>query len=97
MLIFAMVRAAVLSVLIMYGMSPSQSAFGAGNAFPEDRLRLTDTRDFSQIRFMESYESKHSDFSFTAKLAAKLGVSRPPLRIDSQAKYGAHSIKIAFL
>ncbi|EIE20057.1 3',5'-bisphosphate nucleotidase [Coccomyxa subellipsoidea C-169] len=61
----------------------------AGSAFPRDRLQLSDTQNFSQIRFMESYESKHSDFSFTAKLAAKLGVSRPALRIDSQAKYGA--------
>lgn len=37
---------------------------------------------------MESYESKHSDHSFTAKLAAKLGVTQRPLRLDSQAKYG---------
>lgn len=61
----------------------------AGSAFPAQRLRLSDTGDFSRIRFMESYESKHSDFDFTARLAAKLGVTRPPLRIDSQAKYGA--------
>ena len=38
---------------------------------------------------MESYESRHSDFEFTGRLAAALGVTRPPLRIDSQAKYGA--------
>ena len=37
---------------------------------------------------MESYESKHSDHSFTGKLAAKLGVTQRPLRLDSQAKYG---------
>jgi hypothetical protein len=37
---------------------------------------------------MESYESRHSDFEFTGRLAAALGVTRPPLRIDSQAKYG---------
>lgn len=41
---------------------------------------------------MESYESKHSDHSFTGRLAAAVGVTRPPLRIDSQAKYGvAHT------
>ena len=37
---------------------------------------------------MESYESKHSDHDFTAMLAAKLGVTQSPLRLDSQAKYG---------
>ena len=62
---------------------------GAGSAAPQHRLRLEDTRDFGRIRFMESYESRHSDFDFTAKLAAALGVTQPPLRIDSQAKYGA--------
>ncbi len=40
------------------------------------------------MRFMESFESKHSDHDFTAKLAAKLGVTQRPLRLDSQAKYG---------
>ncbi|BDA45281.1 SAL1 phosphatase [Coccomyxa sp. Obi] len=60
----------------------------AGDEPPEQHLRLEDTQDFSQICFMESYESRHSDFDFTAKVAAKLGVTRPPLRIDSQAKYG---------
>ncbi len=37
---------------------------------------------------MESYESKHSNQSFTSKLAKELGVTAPPLRLDSQAKYG---------
>ncbi len=37
---------------------------------------------------MESYESKHSDQSFTSKLAKELGVTVAPLRLDSQAKYG---------
>jgi hypothetical protein len=37
---------------------------------------------------MESVESKHSDHSFTAKLGSAVGVARPPLRLDSQAKYG---------
>ncbi|DBA77012.1 TPA: hypothetical protein ACH3X1_009602 [Trebouxia sp. C0004] len=56
---------------------------------PSSRLQLQDRSDFSQARFMESYESKHSDQSFTSKLAKELGVTAPPLRLDSQAKYGA--------
>ena len=49
---------------------------------------MKDEQDFSQIRFMESYESAHSDQSYTARLASALGISKPPLRLDSQAKYG---------
>lgn len=60
-----------------------------GNGRPQERLQLGDTQDFGQVRFMESYESKHSDHDFTARLAAKLGVKQSALRLDSQAKYGA--------
>ena len=56
---------------------------------PPRRLALEHSADFGAARFMESYESKHSDHSFTGRLAAAVGVTRPPLRIDSQAKYGA--------
>ena len=38
--------------------------------------------------FMESFESRHSNQGFTAQLAKELGVTAPPLRLDSQAKYG---------
>ena len=44
--------------------------------------------DRSKIRFMESFDSRHSDFSTAARLAAALGVTSPSLRLDSQAKYG---------
>ena len=44
--------------------------------------------DRSAIRFMESFDSRHSDFSTAARLAAALGVTSPSLRLDSQAKYG---------
>ena len=37
---------------------------------------------------MESFESRHSNQGFTAQLAKELGVTAPPLRLDSQAKYG---------
>ena len=60
---------------------------GAGG-LPSTRLKLEDRSDFSQARFMESFESKHSDQDFTSKLAKDLGVTAAPLRLDSQAKYG---------
>lgn len=60
----------------------------AGNGEARHRLVLEDLKDVSQARFMESYEAKHSNQSFTSRLAQKLGVSKAPLRLDSQTKYG---------
>lgn len=46
---------------------------------------------------MESWESKHSDQSFSSKLAKELGVTAAPLRLDSQAKYGEGLVIVACL
>lgn len=40
-------------------------------------------------RAVESVESAHGDHTASAKTLAVLGVTRPPLRLDSQAKYAA--------
>jgi 3'(2'), 5'-bisphosphate nucleotidase len=40
-------------------------------------------------RFCESVESGHSDHGASARIAALLGISAAPYRIDSQCKYGA--------
>lgn len=60
----------------------------AGSSSARKRLQLDDLVDLSEATFAESYESGHSDQGFTSKLAKKLGVTKPPYRIDSQAKYG---------
>ncbi|PAN16284.1 hypothetical protein PAHAL_3G050800 [Panicum hallii] len=39
--------------------------------------------------FFESYEASHSKRDLTSSIAEKLGVQAPPVRMDSQAKYGA--------
>ncbi len=36
------------------------------------------------MRFMESYESRHSDHSFAAAVATSVGVTSASLRADSQ-------------
>ncbi len=41
------------------------------------------------LRFAESVESAHGDQARHAALARALGIETPPLRMDSQAKYGA--------
>ncbi len=42
-----------------------------------------------QGRFCESVESEHSDQDESARIAAELGITAEPFRIDSQCKYAA--------
>eukprot|EP00192_Tetraselmis_astigmatica_P013051 CAMPEP_0117654282 /NCGR_PEP_ID=MMETSP0804-20121206/3659_1 /TAXON_ID=1074897 /ORGANISM="Tetraselmis astigmatica, Strain CCMP880" /LENGTH=423 /DNA_ID=CAMNT_0005460549 /DNA_START=1 /DNA_END=1272 /DNA_ORIENTATION=+ len=58
---------------------------------PSKAIRVADGCDPSKIRFMESYESRHSSQGVTSKLATAAGITEPPLRLDSQCKYGALS------
>lgn len=44
-----------------------------------------------EASFFESYEAAHSSHDLSSCIANKLGVKAPPVRIDSQAKYGALS------
>ncbi|KXZ44070.1 hypothetical protein GPECTOR_74g684 [Gonium pectorale] len=52
------------------------------------RIVVADVADPGGARFMESVESRHSSHSTTAAVARELGVTLPPLRMDSQVKYG---------
>jgi 3'(2'), 5'-bisphosphate nucleotidase len=44
--------------------------------------------DLSRQILAESFESGHSSHSHSQRIALRLGVTAPPLRADSQAKYG---------
>jgi 3'(2'), 5'-bisphosphate nucleotidase len=50
-------------------------------------IRVSDKEDPALGRFCESVESGHSAHGDAAAIAARLGITVPPLRIDSQAKY----------
>lgn len=52
-------------------------------------VRVAAETDESRIRFVESVESAHTNQELNEAVAAAAGISRPPLRMDSQAKYGA--------
>ena len=45
--------------------------------------------DVAQISFCESVEAAHSSQDDSAKIAQKLGITKPSVRMDSQAKYGS--------
>jgi 3'(2'), 5'-bisphosphate nucleotidase len=57
----------------------------------EDRrpvqIRVSDLDDPAAVRFCESVESGHSAHGDAASIAERLGITAPPLRMDSQAKY----------
>lgn len=52
-----------------------------------ERVRADGDVALSQARFCESVESGHSDQDQSARIAAQLGITREPVRMDSQAKY----------
>lgn len=47
--------------------------------------------DPADARFCESVESGHADHAEQAEIARRLGITAPPVRIDSQCKYGVVS------
>jgi len=52
-----------------------------------DRVGVTANDNPGDARFTESVESGHTSHSHAADVAAALGITREPLRMDSQAKY----------
>jgi len=51
-------------------------------------LSVSRRKDLSEALFTESVEADHSDHRVHRRVARKLNMSRPPLRMDSQVKYG---------
>lgn len=51
-------------------------------------IKVTNITDRNELRFCESVESGHSRQDVAGLIAAKLGMTSTPLRMDSQAKYG---------
>jgi len=54
----------------------------------ERKITVADIANPSDALFCESFESAHSSHDDMGEIVKLLGVGRPPLRMDSQAKYG---------
>lgn len=52
------------------------------------QIHVSGTTDPAAARFCESVESGHSAHDTSAEIARTLGLTAPPVRMDSQAKYG---------
>ncbi|KAL9329020.1 hypothetical protein ACSQ67_004023 [Phaseolus vulgaris] len=57
----------------------------------QTRVHVWDIDNPEQASLFESFEAAHSSHDLSGSIAEKLGVKAPPVRIDSQAKYGALS------
>ncbi|XP_073311247.1 3'(2'),5'-bisphosphate nucleotidase 1-like [Primulina huaijiensis] len=55
------------------------------------KVHVSSTDNPEEASFFESFEAAHSMHDLSSMIARKLGVKAPPVRIDSQAKYGALS------
>lgn len=54
----------------------------------ETPIRVSDCAEGHAARFCESVESGHSAHGDSERIAERLGITRPSVRMDSQAKYG---------
>ncbi|KAK7319251.1 hypothetical protein RJT34_03970 [Clitoria ternatea] len=61
------------------------------NGSTQTRVHVTAIDNPEEASFFESFEAAHSSHDLSSSIAEKLGVKAPPVRIDSQAKYGALS------
>ncbi|EOX92576.1 Inositol monophosphatase family protein isoform 1 [Theobroma cacao] len=55
------------------------------------KVQVSGIENPEEASFFESYEAAHSMHDLSSLIAQKLGVKAPPVRIDSQVKYGALS------
>lgn len=54
---------------------------------PGERIAMRNISNLSEATFCESVEAAHSNHSQQGRIALALGVTRPSVRLDSQAKY----------
>ncbi|MBP7865137.1 MAG: 3'(2'),5'-bisphosphate nucleotidase [Acidobacteria bacterium] len=55
----------------------------------ETPVRVSDRSDLHRAVLCESFEPSHMDGERTGRIAHRLGLAAPPLRMDSQCKYAA--------
>jgi len=56
---------------------------------PPRPISVSTVKDAADAVLLESVEGGHSSHDRAAAIAARLGLHRPPVRLDSQCKYGA--------
>ncbi len=52
------------------------------------KIFVSNISSTKEMRFIESYESSHSNLELQNKIAKSLNIEKPPVQMDSQVKYG---------
>ena len=60
-----------------------------GSQSDDVRISMKPIRDVAQASFCESVEAGHSSLGDQAEIAKRLGITKPSVRMDSQAKYAS--------
>jgi len=63
----------------------SKMAAGTGKT---EAVQVSAASDSRQMKFVESYESSHSDKDTQLEISRRLAIKNPPEQMDSQVKYG---------
>jgi 3'(2'), 5'-bisphosphate nucleotidase len=71
------------------GEGATSRPLGKGALQEGKSISMKPLEDMSQATFCESVEAGHSSHGDNAAIASKLGITKPSVRMDSQAKYGS--------
>jgi len=71
------------------GQGASSRPLGTGGLQDGRSISMKSLDDMSTASFCGSVESAHSNQDEAAQIAEKLGITKPSVRMDSQAKYGS--------
>ncbi|KAF2796190.1 3(2),5-bisphosphate nucleotidase HAL2 [Melanomma pulvis-pyrius CBS 109.77] len=71
------------------GEGSTSRPLGPGALLDGNKISMKPLEDISQATFCESVEAGHSSHGDNAAIASKLGITKPSVRMDSQAKYGS--------
>ncbi len=71
------------------GKGAASRSLGSGALAKESKIAMKAVTNISDATFCESVEAGHSSQGDAANIAKKLGITKPSVRMDSQAKYGS--------
>ncbi|KAL2259574.1 hypothetical protein VTK26DRAFT_6714 [Humicola hyalothermophila] len=71
------------------GQGATSRPLGTGGLAEGKKISMRAVTDMGNACFCESVEAGHSNQSEAAQIAHKLGITKPSVRMDSQAKYGS--------
>ncbi|KAG0645780.1 3(2),5-bisphosphonucleoside [Hyphodiscus hymeniophilus] len=73
----------------VYGQGATSRPLSVAGLAKGQSIHMKEVKDITQATFCESVEAGHSSHGDQHAIATKLNISKPSVRMDSQAKYGS--------